>query len=325
MALKPCVECGRAVSDRAATCPHCGHPAPTVRQGKPCPECAKEIPHGARTCLNCGAPVDDEGAVASQSPPPPVAGEWQSLLPPTPATPPTLAAPATQPARGQRKRLVVISVLSGLVLASVAYAALHHHRRGGAGRQPAGGPSSGLPAPRPVSAVPSALTLGYLVNAMIPVCGGGTEAQIGEVGTLRFRDGRSTVSAESIDPPNPCQMEVWISHHVSGDLVASVPGAEMVIALTFSPSGPCAAQPFDVLLVLSGSDGGPVACLAGFQSSAHCEGLKLTDLAITDFTLVAKGSCWKEGEACCCPTGHGTNTYLVTGPGAGTLFEESCK
>ena len=60
MALITCRECGNQVSDKAATCPHCGAPVVMRTMEEPkiiCEECGNEIPSGAEICPNCGAPV----------------------------------------------------------------------------------------------------------------------------------------------------------------------------------------------------------------------------------------------------------------------------
>ncbi|MCH7905614.1 MAG: zinc-ribbon domain-containing protein [Armatimonadetes bacterium] len=46
MALIKCKECGREVSDNAASCPHCGNPIKTPR-----PQLSK--PNSFQSCLGC--------------------------------------------------------------------------------------------------------------------------------------------------------------------------------------------------------------------------------------------------------------------------------
>lgn len=66
MALVQCKYCGKTVSDKAKTCPHCGEnlaemivevegteTPPTI-----CEECGTIIPPGADTCPSCGCPVE---------------------------------------------------------------------------------------------------------------------------------------------------------------------------------------------------------------------------------------------------------------------------
>lgn len=70
MALIPCSECGKEISDKASACPHCG--APVASQVAPaastlCSECGKEISDKAGVCPNCGAPVAPP--VAQAAPP----------------------------------------------------------------------------------------------------------------------------------------------------------------------------------------------------------------------------------------------------------------
>ena len=54
MALVNCSECGTQISDKAATCPHCG--APVVKLVV-CPECGNKVKEGASICPNCGYPM----------------------------------------------------------------------------------------------------------------------------------------------------------------------------------------------------------------------------------------------------------------------------
>src|SRR3981081_3460337 len=61
MALVACSECHAQVSDKAASCPHCGNVFSR------CPECTSEVRPGAATCPNCGHPLTVAQA-ASASP-----------------------------------------------------------------------------------------------------------------------------------------------------------------------------------------------------------------------------------------------------------------
>lgn len=54
MALIECTECGKQVSDKARSCPHCGCPAqPSPR----CPECGEPLVLRGEACSSCGCPV----------------------------------------------------------------------------------------------------------------------------------------------------------------------------------------------------------------------------------------------------------------------------
>lgn len=65
MALIKCPECGREVSDKARSCPGCGHPFElfdfekyaNVSRGKTktCKKCANKIPKKISICPYCGA------------------------------------------------------------------------------------------------------------------------------------------------------------------------------------------------------------------------------------------------------------------------------
>lgn len=50
MALIKCKECGKEISDKASTCPHCGIENDFII----CPECKKEIRKRLTSCPNCG-------------------------------------------------------------------------------------------------------------------------------------------------------------------------------------------------------------------------------------------------------------------------------
>ncbi len=67
MALIPCPNCGKEISDRAEKCPACGHILiePIVEE-KPvikCPECGVELEEGVTVCPNCGCPIEVEPEV----------------------------------------------------------------------------------------------------------------------------------------------------------------------------------------------------------------------------------------------------------------------
>ena len=82
MALIPCPECGRQISDKAPTCPRCGCPANSFVPAK-CAECGHQLKDAAETCPQCGCP----GAVPASAPlqadagPPPVSPATQQQRP----------------------------------------------------------------------------------------------------------------------------------------------------------------------------------------------------------------------------------------------------
>lgn len=55
MSLINCYECGRTISDKSSSCPHCGAP---LTKATVCSECGKQVPVGAAECPNCGCPVE---------------------------------------------------------------------------------------------------------------------------------------------------------------------------------------------------------------------------------------------------------------------------
>lgn len=54
MSLVNCPECGKQISDKATTCPHCGFPVSSIPI---CIKCGKQLPNDVETCLNCGCPI----------------------------------------------------------------------------------------------------------------------------------------------------------------------------------------------------------------------------------------------------------------------------
>lgn len=64
MALIKCSCCEKDISDKAASCPHCGHPVELQKGGEVksifCGECGVEVPQGMEACLNCGCPVEND-------------------------------------------------------------------------------------------------------------------------------------------------------------------------------------------------------------------------------------------------------------------------
>ena len=63
MALINCKTCGKQVSDKAKTCPHCGAEIIITTVENPvlakCEECGGDIPQGIAVCPHCGCPVSD--------------------------------------------------------------------------------------------------------------------------------------------------------------------------------------------------------------------------------------------------------------------------
>lgn len=55
MPMINCPECGREISDKAATCPHCGTPV----QQKFCKHCGAKIDKDCVVCPNCGKQVEE--------------------------------------------------------------------------------------------------------------------------------------------------------------------------------------------------------------------------------------------------------------------------
>ncbi|MDO4844986.1 MAG: zinc ribbon domain-containing protein [Oscillospiraceae bacterium] len=60
MALIPCPSCGEQISDKAATCVHCGHVLTVEEAKKVCSECGAELEAEATVCSKCGCPVESE-------------------------------------------------------------------------------------------------------------------------------------------------------------------------------------------------------------------------------------------------------------------------
>ncbi|MBN4077919.1 zinc ribbon domain-containing protein [Nitrospina gracilis] len=68
MALIPCKECGKEISNKAVTCPNCGIPIPRMKYPHPekskglyfkplpvfCRKCRTSIKYGQRFCETCG-------------------------------------------------------------------------------------------------------------------------------------------------------------------------------------------------------------------------------------------------------------------------------
>lgn len=64
MALIPCPNCGKEISDRAEKCPACGFEVKEKEEEKKedltCPECGSPLAQEAEVCPNCGCPVQKE-------------------------------------------------------------------------------------------------------------------------------------------------------------------------------------------------------------------------------------------------------------------------
>lgn len=58
MALINCPECGKEISDQAASCPSCGAP---IGNKKFCKYCGAQIDEGCIVCLKCGRQVETIG------------------------------------------------------------------------------------------------------------------------------------------------------------------------------------------------------------------------------------------------------------------------
>ena len=56
MALRPCPECGRRISDTAEECPGCGAAQPSY-----CLDCEKPVDDDATECPHCGCVFEEEG------------------------------------------------------------------------------------------------------------------------------------------------------------------------------------------------------------------------------------------------------------------------
>lgn len=53
MAMTNCSECGKEISDKATTCPHCGAPQSAPSQPALCQNCGKEVAHNTPICPHC--------------------------------------------------------------------------------------------------------------------------------------------------------------------------------------------------------------------------------------------------------------------------------
>lgn len=67
MALIECKECGKQISDKATTCPHCGKIVVENPNLQLCKECMAEIPTDATTCPSCGCPVNEKNSILSSN------------------------------------------------------------------------------------------------------------------------------------------------------------------------------------------------------------------------------------------------------------------
>ena len=66
MALVPCKYCGKEVSDKAGTCPHCGKSLLSEKTII-CAECGSEVPISATACPACGFPVNNDSLERNNS------------------------------------------------------------------------------------------------------------------------------------------------------------------------------------------------------------------------------------------------------------------
>ncbi len=69
MALIECKNCGKTVSDKATTCPHCGislledAPDSELQSKRICEECGAELSDDVQICPNCGCPIEDNNKI----------------------------------------------------------------------------------------------------------------------------------------------------------------------------------------------------------------------------------------------------------------------
>ena len=68
MALVNCSVCEKKVSERAASCPHCGEPE--FLSEKSCPDCNQVVTRGVSSCPECGNPEiwSNQKPIPSQAP-----------------------------------------------------------------------------------------------------------------------------------------------------------------------------------------------------------------------------------------------------------------
>lgn len=103
MALIKCPNCDKDISDKAKSCPHCGHipVTPAAIDPKPliCEDCGTEIPEGVEVCPNCGCPVQGEDVL--------------------PETPQKVEVTAVNLPKGNMKKYIIIALLI-VVLATAA-------------------------------------------------------------------------------------------------------------------------------------------------------------------------------------------------------------
>ena len=116
MALINCPNCGKEVSDQAASCIHCGAEIPTpkpeeVDEGPArCPECGTEIQGDEEACQNCGCPLkpitqESEGAKPEQS--------ENSVVQPA-------NAETSAPQKVKNRTLLVVIAIAVVAIAAVA-------------------------------------------------------------------------------------------------------------------------------------------------------------------------------------------------------------
>lgn len=61
MAMITCPECGREVSDKAASCPNCGAPINSSSEKKFCKYCGEQIDKECVICPKCGKQIETLG------------------------------------------------------------------------------------------------------------------------------------------------------------------------------------------------------------------------------------------------------------------------
>lgn len=59
MALIQCNECGKEISDKAKSCPHCGSPVNELDNKKFCKHCGESIDRDCIICPKCGKQVEE--------------------------------------------------------------------------------------------------------------------------------------------------------------------------------------------------------------------------------------------------------------------------
>ncbi len=107
MALIPCPNCGKEISDKARSCVHCGCVF-SQETKKICPECGNETEQDMSACPNCGYPMDAaemQGPAAEETPD--GAGNDK--------------ANKSKSEKTQRKKNVTLVIFSVLLIAAVGF------------------------------------------------------------------------------------------------------------------------------------------------------------------------------------------------------------